>query len=918
MVRLSFSASRLNNQDPRIRHSSTPTTIENDSWLDQLQLFSHRGEVVINDKGKKEVQRVINEKGGGKQIITGYDKDWPTKTRDTNFVSTSIACILGEPSGVCVLDFDDAALYDELMVMVNDKGERTDDYRDRCWPTVKTQRGYHVYFEYSGHTREAFDSLPHAVGKLDLKRNGQIWYPGCRVKQRNGSYFRYEWMLHDRLTNGVGILCHMPCDLIDKIKAMVKTQHETPIEQPKMPSLVMMDVNRVQASPTLPESSSLSVSAALNPDQKRAALITGHHVLENTTWFQIMCAMRNSQCAYEDAVALTRRYLQASGKNQTSRFDKLKAGWDGAMANSKATMGTIIHHAKMCNQTALTRLCREEEAAESGKASKVSQKAEKTEDDKKLWEAYTSLKQDEPEWSDFVCADLYLERQEDALVYQRGVLYVYDVERVRWRIDGDGTMVQNDVNIYLTIVAEQWQGRWLELLDKAGGDKDSPDGEKAGGDKDGGGGAAGHLLRKFIMGKYIAWKKNENSTNSVTKTKNVYKAVLSRLALRGDAVEFDEQRDLFAWDNCVFDVRTGEQVMPKKEDYILTTNGQEWRESTAEEDATVAKMFEDTFPNETHRTSYETVLWTGTTGHRQEKFILGQGEGRNGKGAVNELALYMAGDYGATVNLCLLTQPMTSGTNISLRNLHKKRFTVASEPDEGFSDQLRASNIKAYTGNEKHEAAAKYSNDSDTRIHMTMVMECNDLPYIRGGTGEAMVARTMVIPFLVTFTNDPIKLASNPNKYKPLVEAYKYHDFQKKHAPALFKYLCSKGYSELIITEESRQLGFKYLCAKDELTAWFDNYYERDERMTVPVKDIFKKLKRTTFFTEMPKKEKSMYTYNVFKTNLEKSLALGKHLIQADQYYLGKRVKGYTMAGWKETPGMEDDDDDIRSGRDRW
>ena len=425
-------------------------------------------------------------------------------------------------------------------------------------------------------------------------------------------------------------------------------------------------------------------------------------------------------------------------------------------------------------------------------------------------------------------------------------------------------------------------------------------------------------MKKVIGMKVALWKSNIFSSNSVTKTKNVYKAILSRLALRGDTIEFDEQRDLFAWDNCVFDVRTGEQISPKKEDYILTTNGQAWREPTADEMATVAKMFEDYFPDETHRRSYGSVLWTGLTGHRPEKFIIAQGEGRNGKGATNELMMDMVGDYGATVNLCLLTQPMKDGTNLALRNLHKKRFTVCQEPDEGCSDQLRAANIKRYTGTEKDDAAAKYSNDSDTRLFMTMVMECNDLPYIRGGTSEAMVSRTVVIPFNVTFTRDPIKLASNAEKYKPANDIYKDHNFKRNHGPALFKYLCSQGYSELIITEESRQLGFKYLCAKDELTAWFDNYYEKDDREMVAVKDIFKKLKRTTFFTEMPKKEKSLYTYNVFKTNLEKSLALGKHLIQADQYYLGKRVKGYTMTGWKERPGMEDDDDDLRRGRDRW
>ena len=54
---------------------------------------------------------------------------------------------------------------------------------------------------------------------------------------------------------------------------------------------------------------------------------------------------------------------------------------------------------------------------------------------------------------------------------------MYDSRRVRWCVDEDGTMVQNEVNVYLTTVAEQWQERWKELFDMAGGGKDSSDGD---------------------------------------------------------------------------------------------------------------------------------------------------------------------------------------------------------------------------------------------------------------------------------------------------------------------------------------------------------------------------------------------------------------------------------------------------------
>ena len=115
------------------------------------------------------------------------------------------------------------------------------------------------------------------------------------------------------------------------------------------------------------------------------------------------------------------------------------------------------------------------------------------------------------------------------------------------------------------------------------------------------------------------------------------------------------------------------------------------------------------------------------------------------------------------------------------------------------------------------------------------------------------------------------------------------------------------GFSDVIVTEESKKLGFQYLSSKDELTAWFDSYYERDDREMVSVKDIFNQLKRTSFYTEMDKKEKRLFTYNSLIANLQKSLALNKYLMRPDEYNHGKRVKGYTIRGWKPKPDMMDD-----------
>lgn len=578
------------NEDPLTRHSSTPTTTENDGWLDVLQVFSHRGEVYINEKGKKDVMLNGRPKA--------FDKGWDTKTRDTNFVSTSIACILGEPSGVCVLDFDDTSLYDELMA----------EYADRCWPTVKTKRGRHVYFIYSGHTREAFDGWPSNIGKtstdggVDIKRNGQIWFPGCRVKQRDGSYFRYEWIVHDRLTNGVGLLCHMPCELIDTLSAMAKTQRKLLAELPTEPRRAPPPIERTQAAAPSADASRADslVSAYLNPDQKRAALITGEHVLDNKTWYLIVCAMRKSQCTYEDAVALTNRYLQASGKSQTSRFERLRAGWDGVMAESNATMGTIIHHAKLCNQDALKALRRQEKAAdnEPNKAANVAAAA--TENASPVPEDGAGLFEDGGDATDLQLARAFLELQGDNFIYQRQTMYAYFESR--WRVDKGCELLSN---VYMHTMTE-YLASMLKNTEKR----------------------SRQQIAKALYACQTPYKVN-----------GMIAAIKSILAGKLHAVQFDvgpEQHYNIQFRDCVYDLKKKEPRPRTASDYITQTLDYDFmpRESISEEvHREVRRFYEKLQPDETQRRfqlGYLAYALTGNTSHQIAKLNIGYSAG-NGK-----------------------------------------------------------------------------------------------------------------------------------------------------------------------------------------------------------------------------------------------------------------------------------------------
>ena len=585
---MNISVSNRSNMDPRTRHSSTPSTVAYEDWLDRLQVFSHLGEVYINEKGKKDV--MLNG------CPRSFDKGWDTKKRDTDFPSTAIACILGEPSSVCVLDFDKErgiALYDELILK---------NYSDRCWPTVKTQRGYHVYFEYRGDTKEAFDSWNKAIEEnIDIKRNGQIWFPGCRVKQRDGSYFCYEWVLHDALPNGVGLLCQMPSDLIDELTK--RNDKPSKLHDKVSSSPKTIDFPRIITDTSL---STVSTSKEPTLDQKRVALITGEHVQDYHTWFQIMCAIRNSQCTVEDARALTARYLHASGQKETTRFDKLHHEWNGSMAKSKATVGSIVHHARQCNPEALAKLkestTKERKGNEAKKIEYMAQAGssgavERADDDK---ESYLFDSEDEGA-TDLKLAQQFLKMEGHNLVYQQQVMHVYFESR--WRVDHGCELLRN---IYMRTMTNYL----AELIKNC---------------------QSSATIKKA--------SKCIHACQTPNKVNGMINAIKSELAGELHAVQFDvgaDQHYNIQFANCVYDLKEKEARPRTEKDYVTQILDYDFipRDNISDDiHDEVRRFFEKLQPDKDQRRfqlSYLAYCLTGNTSHQIMKMNIGY-SASNGK-----------------------------------------------------------------------------------------------------------------------------------------------------------------------------------------------------------------------------------------------------------------------------------------------
>lgn len=383
------------------------------------------------------------------------------------------------------------------------------------------------------------------------------------------------------------------------------------------------------------------------------------------------------------------------------------------------------------------------------------------------------------------------------------------------------------------------------------------------------------------------------------KNKNIWGLIYCELIARNiDKELFDTQTNIFVFKNKAYNLETNKWFYINKFDYILTTNGKDYVEPTKEQIDKIHKIFCDIFPNEEFRKSYISVLKSGLSGVRIEKFIVATGGGRNGKGVLNDFYQNLLGDYYGILHLSLLTKEFKSGANTELRNIHKKRFLKATEPDSGSNEKLRMSNIKALTGETNLKARGLYESNFDIQINATEVMECNALPFITMDGNEAEKQRLVLILFQVTFTDDKEDIANDPIHYKPQDPTLKTNEFKDEYMSALFKYIVDNHEGlNVYVPDACKKLAMNWLLDKDDFVGWFMENYREDENAIIPVKDLYRDFKSSSFFMSMSKSQQRQNNEKSFKEMLKGKL---KHLFVPTHTYINKihiqkdSIKGYS------------------------
>ena len=387
----------------------------------------------------------------------------------------------------------------------------------------------------------------------------------------------------------------------------------------------------------------------------------------------------------------------------------------------------------------------------------------------------------------------------------------------------------------------------------------------------------------------ILIKKSIDKIKSMKNMPNVYLNFQMMLSKRYDDVEFNlKQPNVLCFNNIAFNVKTNEEYVVKKDDYLTFTTGYNYKKSTEKQMKFLTEIIKNILPDPEIEKCYLSVGYSGCTSIRPEKLFICIGDGRNGKGVLNELLSYALGpDYYHKGDSTNLTQQRRDGSsaNVDLANCNKKRLSIYSEIEH--NSTLCMGVIKELTGCDTISARTLHSTDTKCTMNHTVILECNEAPLIDCKIDSSVTERMVLIKFPTIFTDDKQKLESDNVKYKPLNPYLKTEEFKKEYAPVLIEYIMEHAPREIYIPQVVKNESLKYLEGTNNVYTWFEQEYEESEGQHVLMNELFESFKISEQYKNMTKQKKVNFLFKNFKDKI-----LASPLI--NNYKEVKKINGKT------------------------
>ena len=394
---------------------------------------------------------------------------------------------------------------------------------------------------------------------------------------------------------------------------------------------------------------------------------------------------------------------------------------------------------------------------------------------------------------------------------------------------------------------------------------------------------------------------------SDSKVKSIYNVI--KVYIDNPEIVFDEKPHIFNFKNKCYDLHANEWIEPNKFDYVSQSTRRAYIKPSKVKIDTMKAELKKIFPIEEERTLYMTVLATGLYGKTLEKFCVANGGGGNAKGYLNELAMFMMGDYGinADCSIILGNGKPKDGPNAELASIAKKRLVIMTEPCE--KQKINVSCVKKMTGGDTITARACHSNKTEHEIYLTLIMECNKKPQLDGRMDKAILRRILDVPFRATFTDDPEQFEGQEYIYKGDSNAKSRENKIEQYCTLfdiLIEYwkLYQKSNMNLFVPKSIQDRNIEYMKASDDILQFMETNFEKTDDKTdyVKFKEVFQQYKFIVYKKASMKEVREKIESNDFIDYFSEKQINGKKLKSIITGYKTMEYDGEDGGGFKSNP----------------
>ena len=339
-----------------------------------------------------------------------------------------------------------------------------------------------------------------------------------------------------------------------------------------------------------------------------------------------------------------------------------------------------------------------------------------------------------------------------------------------------------------------------------------------------------------------------------------------KLLIKTKEDQFDLNPDLLGFKNGMYDLKNMVFRKAERTDYVSLIINYNYSTVSDEDMVKLNQFINQVLPVEEERSFILKALSSCLGGRTLENFLIFTGEGRNGKDTL--ISYLMKETLGRNLfyynSNSVITGNNSSGANQEKCNMDKRRCVVYSEPNKDCN--LKNNTLKELSGGKQINARGLYSKNTETILHCTNIILCNDIPSL-DNVDNAISKRLIVAEFRSLFlTTDEIKKlpVDTPHLYE-VNTYYKENEFilnsRLPFLHLLLEYYVqfkSEGYVLKNLPKSISDMSKAYLSESDDFLNWFNEQYTKTESLNdhVSMKDIYDDFRCSELYSNLTKREK--------------------------------------------------------------